>query len=402
MRDQWRADDDYSARPRDRAADRRPRSSSPTRRSEHSAAGLKIKGRAADDRTGSASIQNKFEREKDRGRFGRKEIVEERSRSPRRVRAEDRTRDPRDTSAKRRVIRTPDRNRAASVKRRRRTRSRSPPGGIFDFREDPRRAASPYSGRTDRGVRPSSRRRERAPSLGRASRGDHYSSANRIGDSYVPSTRRRSPSAPPKRHQHRERSPTSRRSRSLDRHPRRRKVSLTPPRRLSPTSRNRSRGREKDTTSSCRSQPRARHSLKARRSPISPPPAAADKNRPRHEEPCSLNRRALKRDRSRDTEMQHSRTNSPPRPIPSLDSTNQHASMMSADAFPLHGRKVSEVHGPHRQMRPPHLDTRQQYSTSPQWTPTSPIMVHHNLDHPITKVEADGDHSSNNTIVSLA
>ncbi|KAL9128718.1 MAG: hypothetical protein Q9217_002651 [Psora testacea] len=376
MRHQWRAEDEYSARHRDRAAERRPRSSSPSARREHSAAGLKIKGRAADDKPASASRETKAERKGDKSWPSRREAVKERSRSPHRVRVDDKIRHPGGQSDKRGSIRARVRDGSDRATYRRRTRSRSPAGGIFDFRDDRRRPASPYSGRTDRGLGPSSQRPDRAHSPSRALRSDLYSSTGRLGDSYVPSTRRRSPSTPPRRHQQREASPSRRRSRSRGRYPRLRKASLSPSRRVSPTLRTRSRRIERDSASSYRPRPRSRQSPKGKRQYISPP--RVDKHGIGRERSRSSDRKRPRRDRSRDTEMQHSRTNSPPRPIQSFDATSQHAGMMPADAFPLHGLKASEVHGLHRQMRPPHLDTRQPYSTSPHWTPSS---SHHGSPH---------------------
>lgn len=61
---------------------------------------------------------------------------------------------------------------------------------------------------------------------------------------------------------------------------------------------------------------------------------------------------------------------SPPRPIPSFDS-DSHTSGIARDIFSMHGMKSNDVHGANRPARPQQIDTRQTYSTSPQWTPTS-------------------------------
>ncbi|KAL9102023.1 MAG: hypothetical protein Q9163_002778 [Psora crenata] len=299
MRDQWRGQEEYSAPPRDRAADRRPNLSSSLGRIEHSAPGLKIKGRAVDDQTAPAPRDTTFKRDRESTRLSRTEAITQRDRSPpRKVRAWDKSRRLRDTSDERRNIRLADRSAAGGLKGRRRTRSTSPTGGVFDLREDRRRPASPYSGRTDRGNRPISRRHERQLSPPRSSRGDRYSSASHPGDS------------------------------------------------------------DKDATSSYRPQPRSRHRPKKRKSPFSPP--QADRRRPKQEKSRSPDHKRLRRERSRDTEMQYSRTASSPRPLP-----------LPADGYPLHGLKAIDVHGSNRPMRPPHLDTHQQFSTSPHWTPTS-------------------------------
>ncbi|MCJ1322262.1 kinase subunit of RNA polymerase II carboxy-terminal domain kinase I [Xylographa vitiligo] len=62
---------------------------------------------------------------------------------------------------------------------------------------------------------------------------------------------------------------------------------------------------------------------------------------------------------------------SPPRPIPSFDDSNGSADSHIRDAFPMHGMKASDMHQTQRRI-PSHIDTRQQYATSPQYmTPTS-------------------------------
>lgn len=70
---------------------------------------------------------------------------------------------------------------------------------------------------------------------------------------------------------------------------------------------------------------------------------------------------------------------SPPRPIPSFTAADERAPMDNdmhlREAFPMHGMKASEIHGPSRGMTRPSIDTRRTYSPSPQYlTPTS---THH-------------------------
>lgn len=67
-----------------------------------------------------------------------------------------------------------------------------------------------------------------------------------------------------------------------------------------------------------------------------------------------------------------SRPPSPPRPIPSFDSDSHDSGGGGGrEAYSMHGMKANDMHGSIRSGRAPQIDTRQTYSTSPQWTPTS-------------------------------
>lgn len=59
---------------------------------------------------------------------------------------------------------------------------------------------------------------------------------------------------------------------------------------------------------------------------------------------------------------------SPPQPIPSFDSDSHSGGVR--ETFSSHSMKATELHAAIRPGRP-QVDTRQTYSTSPQWTPTS-------------------------------
>ena len=66
-----------------------------------------------------------------------------------------------------------------------------------------------------------------------------------------------------------------------------------------------------------------------------------------------------------------SRQPSPPRPIPSFDDAGGSTDSQIREQFPLHGMKAADIHPSHRRV-PTHIDTRQQYASSPQYmTPTS-------------------------------
>lgn len=387
MRDQWRAGDEHrdSNRRRNRGTyDRRQISPAAPRETE---VGLKIKGRAAADSTpGSPSDIKRSERgyqlEKDRLRGF--------SRSPPRRRPRDEQLDQR------------PRDEGSQTDRRRRTRSRSPQREVFGFREERRRPRSPiHSGRTDT-FRPGSRRRERAISPPRSTRDHHYSStytelggaAGRFGDSYVPGPRLRSRSPPPAPLNPRHTSP-HKRPRSRDRLPRSRRTSLERPRPKRRSSLGRGSKKESESAASrYRPSPRSGNSPRGQkelsRHPNQPPPLSRRGSRnpgKRRRSPRSpAEREGARGGRTKmqssarpiqNTINDGSRPPSPPRPIPSYEPVPHNPAMIS-EAFPLHGMKASDVHGTHRPSRPPHLNTQQSYSTSPQWTPTS---SHHSSPH---------------------
>ena len=401
MRDQWRAEDDNrdSYRPTGRGLSvRRQASSAAPQQQKGTDVELKIKGRAVADSTPRSPLRNSTA---DRLGSSKEEIRRKVSRSSqrRRPREDERTKRPHAPSVERRPDKFGQLDEIDTLKKRRRTRSRSPTRERFNSRDERRRPRSPiYSGRIDR-FRPSSRRRERPSSPPRSSRGDHYSSsypetgslACRFGDSYVPSSRRRS--SPPaseetKRLSHR------RCSRSRDRYPEPQRASSFHRRRTSSPSG--SFRREKHTRSNHRQVPRAenspRRSEEAIRYQKTPTPSShEDKKRPRREQ-RSPTPEGWEGARSDHTKMQSStrpiqsilvdgsRPPSPPRPIPSFDSVPQNSVAIS-EAFPLHGMRASEIHGmpgTHRPNRPPNLNTQHAYSTSPQWTPTS---SHHGSPH---------------------
>ena len=402
MRDQWRAGDDHRDinRRRNRGTDDR-RKISPAAPRETDV-GLKIKGRAAvDSAPESPSEIKRSERENELGN----DRARGSSRSPprRRPRDEELVQRPRESSRDRYSKRSRNRDEGNQTDRRRRTRSRSPQRELlFGFREERRRPRSPiHSGRTDT-FRPSSRRRERAISPPRSNRGDHYSStytdssgaAGRFGDSYIPGPRPRSRSPPTAFPKPRHTSPHPR-PRSKDRPPRSRRTSperQRPKRRSSP-----GRGSKKEcesTASSYRPLPRSgtspkrqKESSRYQNQSLSPSRGGLRKPGKRRRSPRSpVEREGGRGGRTKmqpstrpiqNTINDGSRPPSPPRPIPSYEPVPHNPAMIS-EAFPLHGMKASDVHGTHRPGRPPHLNTQQSYSTSPQWTPTS---SHHNSPH---------------------
>ena len=404
MRDQWRAEDLYkdSDRPRERGTDRR-RDLSPAapRRERDTEGGLKIKGRAvAESAPGypsrSKNVHSRGEPERN--------IRRRSSRSPqgRRPIDEQRSKRPRESSRERDSERHRRRHESDYSHKRRRTRSRSAEPGISDFREERRRHRSPvYSGRTD-SFRPRSRSRsrsrsryrERLPSPQRPARGDHYSSyhleasgTSRFADSYVPGSHRRL--SPPAYKE----SLTRRRSPSSDRHIRVRKGS-SPRRRLASPDRYSRKDRE-PRVSIHRSPPRRRDTSRRREEPKkhrrnSPQSSRTGSRGHTGRQRSSRSPVPRKEARESRTKMQQSPTrpiqsvlNEESRPlsqlnrIPSFDAAQNQSANIN-NAFPMHGMKAGEVHGVHRQARPPHLNTQHSYSTSPQWTPTS---SHHGSPH---------------------
>lgn len=402
MRDQWRSGDDHhrdSNRRTDRGTgDRRQISPAAPRETD---VGLKIKGRAAADSVpDSPSDTKRSERDNTLG----EDRARGSSRSPprRRPRDEELVERPRDSSRDQHLERPRHRHEGGQTDRRRRTRSRSPQREVVGFREERRRPRSPiHYNRTDT-FRPGSSRRERALSPPRSNRGDHYSStfaelsgaAGRFGDSYVPGPRLRSRSPPPAFLNPRHTSP-HKRPRSRDRPPRSRRISHERPRPKRRSSPGRESKKESESaTSRHRPLPRSgnsprRQNERSRHQKQSPPPSRGGSSNPGKRRRSSRSPAERERASGGPTKMQSSarpiqntiddgsRPPSPPRPIPSYEPVPHNPAMLS-EAFPLHGMKASDVHGTHRQSRPPHLNTQQSYSTSPQWTPTS---SHHNSPH---------------------
>ena len=403
MRDQWRAGDDHrdSSCPSDQAT-HGPRNISPAA-PQVTDVGLKIKGRAAAESVPESPSDIKRSE-------GNHTLAGDRSRgssfspSRRRPRDEQLFQRPWEPRADRYSDRPRRRDEGARTDRRRRSRSRSPQREIFGSKEERRRPRSPIRSSRSDTFRPSSRRPERAISPPRSNRGHHYSStytdlsgaAGRYGDSYVPGSRLRSRSPPPPFLNPRYSSP-HRRPRSRARPPRSRRTSPASPKRSRPKRRSSpGRGSEKESESAAsnyRSAPRAgnsprRHKTPSRnqnqsRSPSRGGPVNPGRRRrflhsPVKREGAGGRTKMQSSTRlTQNTSNDGSRPSSPPRPIPSYEAAPNNSAIMN-EAFPLHGMKASDVHGTHRPNRPPHLNTQQPYSTSPQWTPTS---SHHNSPH---------------------
>ena len=407
MRDKRRAEDDYRDHDHHRIryhSDRRPKSPSHLKYWEGSDVGVEIKGRAKADR-----ITKHRSRREDRleGEDPFEEGSRHWTRSPhRRHKGEASPKLSRRSSEGRYAERHEHRSYESSVKRRR-DDSRSPPRRSFTDNVERRKTRSPARfGRPERISYKSSGHRERSYSPLTASRADHHSSSyhyvstsagRSARDIYTSSTedhhRRRNPHH--HHHHHNHRSDTlqgSRNSSVTSKSPRltekNSKIPKASPEYVPTVSRKDwtpKRDRELTSSTHYRISPAPERypsrqyksrSVRKRSRSWSPDEIRGSY---RHKSPRSPF--DLERTRSETQKMQSStrpiqsildespRPPSPPRPIPSFDS-DSHESSGVREQFPMHGLKAGEMHGAIRPGRP-QIDTRQSYSTSPQWTPTS-------------------------------
>ena len=385
MRDQWRAEEDYSntldRRGRDKTT-RRPRSPSFSRQAESTDLGLKIKGRALTDTAPPSRARD-------------------RSGSPRRVDESDRHRSfeakgrgerpKRELGEERFLPRQLHRGNSPSAHKRRRTRSITPNGTDYHHRQAVQRNHSPK--RINRAIELGSTRRQQDYSPRISSRRDHDSisqnsrplSPDRSArDSYIPLSHLRRSRSPISRNQ--QASAFSRpRSRSLERRPRhpendyqrKHHIRKSSPRRARAS---RSPHSSRDADIRERALPSVKGRLPEKRSRRSRSNSISKARRPAHSERSS--RSPGRRDR-KGRKMQSStrpiqsilddqpRQPSPPRPIPSFDDSNGSIDAHHGQAFPMHGMKATDMHPTHRRV-PAHIDTRQSFGTSPQYmTPTS-------------------------------
>lgn len=387
MRDQRRAGDDHNEdihhRERGRRA-REERSPAASDRRRQGDSGLKIKGIAKPELRTQSSRKSESRRGTEKPR-----ATQRSSRSPqRRDKAEGPPKRTRRPSIEGLPDRQSHRYKDDSVAKRGRTDSRSPLQSPR-YKDERRRSRSPAKpSRTDRG--PSSRLRDRAYSPLRSPRVDHYSSARDDAaaasrtalDSYIPSNRPRR-SRTPLRDEYRP-APSRRRSPSPISRQRPRERSLIPARGRSPPQRQRQPRNNRDIEA----EPRAPHSrqhsdsrrephrLKRKSDPLPTQEEAnqASKRLKRSRSPYDRERRRTegRRMQSSGRPIQSildndSRPPSPPRRIPSFD-TDYHGSAAGAVAYSVHDAS----------RRPPPVDTRHQYSPSPQWTP---VASHHGSPH---------------------
>ena len=384
MRDQWRADDDHYSqrerRERDKTTIRRRSPTSP-RRSQVVELGLKIKGRAAVD-----NIDRAPSRTRDRSRDSRK--VEERSSQYTAARRSERDGSEPRVGEEKTSYRHQHHERASTHKRQR-NRTVTPEGRISSDKKQRRRSRTPErreraqdagSKRHTRLYSPeptSSRRliassyKSKRTSPERVSRETYIAAPNRYRSKSPKPRRHHSPnsshrrlespirsSKPSEYHSHEHRHKAKPATRDYRRSPSPRRPREPHPRALSPVKERRPeryRGRSRSS------------------SPV----------RPKHSDRRKDLSRSPERRNRGDQKMQSStrpiqsildespRQPSPPRPIPSFEDSNGIGDSHINQAFPLHGMKASDIHANHRRV-PPHIDTRQSFSSSPQYmTPTS-------------------------------
>lgn len=398
MRDQWRADDDidndyrHNRHRRERySTDRRKPSPARLARQEGADVEVKIKGRAIAERVARPAVRPEklvgsrgSDREVDRN-LSRSRKSKYNSNLP--------TRDEGKSSEK--PLSNPHpyhRNFKSSVKRKR-SRSRSSERELLVRRDERGRSHTPlHPSRYSRPNSPLHRHRGRNISSPLSPRADYHSYHNistsygyptrdSHAGSYIPLAHRRYSPVPERS---RNLSPTPRHSLSIGKNLKTRSKSPPGGKQVFPQGRP---SRYRDSASTAYQRDRgSRDTLlqqderapRRRRLSLSPSPAESRAYRNKKASPSIAD---LERAGARPSKMQSStqpiqsilddpiRPPSPPRPIPSFDS-DSHDSGGVREAFPLHGMKASDAHAAPRPGRP-HVDTRQPYSTSPQWTPTS-------------------------------
>ncbi|MCJ1438982.1 kinase subunit of RNA polymerase II carboxy-terminal domain kinase I [Xylographa pallens] len=389
MRDPRRAEDDHR-HSRDHtereSTERQARSPISTRRSEKTGEGLKIKGRAIAE-SGRRVTSRQREPVQRSQRVEHKVLPH----SPQGRGNSEGSNRARELSRERLPKRNRPREPSPSTKSHRRSRSITPELKQRRYSPERRRARSP--GHTDRGVDSGSRRWERAYSPHHSPRRDRrLGSYERIStshdrstrDSYVPQSRRGRSRSPELRDNYRpeiSRRSSPSRSRYEEHRRRSRETRRDSPhrsRKLSPVnSSRRDRSPEgasypvKESKSSKRSEKQKLRTLKHLvTKPInlrsvrnsSPSPIRTDRDDRKMQSTTRPIQSILD---------EQPRQPSPPRPIPSFDDSNGSADSHIRDAFPMHGMKASDMHQTQRRI-PSHIDTRQQYATSPQYmTPTS-------------------------------
>ena len=383
MRDQWRADDyrNSNSHYRDRGRrDRGQRSPAASDRSRGADAGLRIKG------TAKAEPGSHPSRSTDPSRYsGRRGLHGRTSPSPQsRDRGETSIRHRRRPSAERPPDRNHKRVQEQSSVKRRRSCSSSPRESIH-HRDGRNRVRSPVlASRIDRGV---SRRRDRAFTPPRSPRADHSSnydepSSRAPVDSYVPSDRHHL-SRTPTRDEYR---PLSVRRRSRSRSPSisrrlvRRERSPLPVVTKSTRGPSRKEWRDFEADPKRRaphsrrpSQSRSPVGRRRKRSPLPTPEQwkHTNKRQKRSRSPYDRARIRVQAEKMQSSTRpiqsildDDSRPPSPPRRMSNYGPEGQ----LPPNAFPMHS-----MHGGDHSRRPPppHVDTRHQYNSSPQWTPVS-------------------------------
>ena len=391
VRDQRRANDedrdreDHLYRQKRIGRDRRSRSPAPTRQSTRSDEGVKIRGRAVDEEPAQPrSLSKRIKGPRDRN--GDRSPVHS---SRQDTRPGTSVRSIEETNTSRHNTATNSQRYRDSDLTRKRRRSRSQSASDQIRRRDKRKISSPQpSSRVSRSHQLDDYRKSRhlpneVPLNSRVYTNQEKQIDSAAVPSYHPSSRQRSPSLsftndPGSRLHRREESPRSRNRGN-------------PP---SPQSKRRSRGARSsyyEDEGSARSQygrsfhPRERspavhrESRYRRGSPSTHPP---EKREQRHRSPHSPDPRHRVGGGDRQDKQNPARTNQ------SVSQENTRSSSSSRRNLGSHdhrrgtpsGPNSASMHDPYavQRHRPPLVDTRQPYNTSPQWTPTS---SHHGSPH---------------------
>ena len=395
MRDQRRADDSYrDRRYRQGEFDSERRSGFADRsKSQRSAdLGVKLRGRGTVNRASQSPAEADYPGE--RGRLHRK-VYKKSGHSPQRE--YNRERPPKQSDQRGDESPGPrhryrGESRISSV--RRRSPSNSPYRGVSSDKFARKRSVSP--GRSVRHVRrdrSASRNRARDYSTSRGSKAEHHSyhhhdksypTSTLARDAYFSSAKRphvRSP-APDRKHKsastHREllsgREISQSDTKPHGKFHHRSTRDWTREERETPASKYRRKSPSQD-----RSPSRYQDTRRRRREHRSLSPAESGRKRKHYRSPVESDRPPSRRSKMQSSTRpiqsildEGSRQPSPPRPIPTFDSDSHDSGVGGGrENFSMHGMKGNEVHGSMRSGRSQHIDTRQPYSASPQWTPTS-------------------------------
>lgn len=394
MRDQRRAEDSYRDSYHRRGefeSERRSAFSEHSKPPRAVGLGVKIKGRAATNRDNLSPSRAEYPVERKRSH---REVFRKTTPSPQRAYSRERP-------TKRKQVDNPSvsrrhyRDDSKFSPTRRRSPSNSPYREGSNHIISRRRSVSPIRkviiGRSDRS---SSKNRGRDYRPPRASKAERYShrpqdksnpTTTIAEDSYVTPAKRhraRSPSSDPKRNSspvRRDLRSTNRISQSDNKPPVQNYQSST----RDWTAR-KERGRDssnyrRHSRSRDRSPPRYQETHRRRNEDRSSSPAVSGRKRKHFRSPRKSERAPWERGKMQSSTRpiqsildEGSRPPSPPRPIPSFDSDSHDSGAGGLrEAYSMHGMKANEVHGSIRSGRLQQIDTRQPYSASPQWTPTS-------------------------------
>lgn len=394
MRDKRRAEDSYRDSHYRRAeseSERRSAFADHSKPQRTADLGVNIKGRATGNRASQSPTRADYPVERERSH---RDVFKKSCPSPQR--GYHRERPPKRTGDKSFGSHRHYRGDSKFSPTRRRSPNNSPSyGEVSSHRFARKKSTSPaqrvISSRTDRS---SSRNRDRDYSPSRATKTGHSSyhhvdtlnhTHTSAGDAYVPLAKRhrvRSPTSDPDQTSSLKRrgAPSTRNTSQSDNksqsqnHQRSTRDWIVRKQRDPNTSKYHRNSRSRD-----HSPPHYQDIRRRRREHRSSSPADSRHTRKRSRSPKQFERPSTGKNKMQSSTRpiqsildEGSRPPSPPRPIPSFDSDSHDSGVGGGrEAYSMHGMKGSEMHGSIRSGRAPPIDTRQPYSASPQWTPTS-------------------------------